>query len=108
MNAGVCNTIRFRHKLCYNRYLLVYSDSDMNPNDLLNKFSEHFSTVISPGLESLNSDIKQQISAAAQSAFAKMDFVSREEFEAQKAVLLRTREKLEALEKQVAELESKL
>ncbi|MGD9660476.1 MAG: accessory factor UbiK family protein [Porticoccaceae bacterium] len=78
----------------------------MTPNDLLNKFSQQFATVIGPGLESLNADVRQQIRAAAQSAFEKMDFVSREEFDAQKAVLLRSRQKLEELEKQVAELEA--
>ncbi|EAT10824.1 hypothetical protein RED65_02554 [Oceanobacter sp. RED65] len=35
----------------------------------------------------------------------KLDVVSRDEFDAQQAVLLRTREKLDALEKQVAEME---
>jgi BMFP domain-containing protein YqiC len=34
-----------------------------------------------------------------------MNFVTREEFDAQSAVLLRTREKLEALQEQVAALE---
>jgi len=42
-----------------------------------------------------------------QSTFAKMDLVTREEFDVQTAVLARTREKLEKLEKQIAELESK-
>lgn len=36
----------------------------------------------------------------------KMDLVSRDDFEAQQAVLLRTREKLDTLEKQVSELEA--
>lgn len=39
--------------------------------------------------------------------FAKLDLVTREEFEVQTQVLQRTREKLEALEKRVADLESK-
>ena len=80
----------------------------MNPNELLNKFTQQFATVIGPGIESLNADVRQQVRAAAQSAFEKMDFVSREEFDAQKAVLLRTRKKLETLEKQVAELEARV
>ena len=78
----------------------------MNPNDLLNKFTQQFATVIGPGLDSLGADVRQQIRLAAQSAFEKMDLVSREEFEAQKAVLLRSRQKLEDLEKRVAELEA--
>lgn len=42
------------------------------------------------------------------SAFARMELVTREEFEVQAQVLQRSREKLEALEKQVAALEQKL
>lgn len=77
----------------------------MSANDLLNKFTQQFAQVLGPGIEALGTDVRQQIRAAAQSAFDKLDFVSREEFEAQKAVLLRTRLKLEELEKQLAELE---
>jgi len=52
-------------------------------------------------------DIEKQLKALLNSALAKLDVVSREEFETQQAVLLRTRERLEALEKRVVELESK-
>lgn len=40
-----------------------------------------------------------------QQTLSRLDLVTREEFDAQQAVLLRTREKLEVLEKQVAALE---
>ena len=50
-------------------------------------------------------EVEKQIKALLQSALAKLDVVSREEFETQQVVLLRTRERLEALEKRVAELE---
>ena len=48
----------------------------------------------------------QQLQTFLQSALRKCDLVTREEFDAQAAVLLRTREKLEALEKQIDALES--
>ena len=51
-------------------------------------------------------DIERQLKALVQSALGKLDVVSREEFETQQLVLLRTRERLEALEKRVAELEN--
>ena len=51
-------------------------------------------------------DIEKNLRAVLQSVFAKLDLVTREEFDVQQAVLLRTREKLEALEKQVAQLEA--
>jgi BMFP domain-containing protein YqiC len=56
-----------------------------------------------PGQEAM----QQQIKTVLQSSFAKLDLVTREEFDAQAAVLQRTREKLEQLEAMVAELESK-
>ncbi|MNP70445.1 Membrane fusogenic activity [compost metagenome] len=43
-----------------------------------------------------------------QGAFSKLDLVSREEFDSQMVVLARTRARLEALEKQVAELDARL
>ena len=51
-------------------------------------------------------DIEKQLKALLQSALSKLDAVSRDEFETQQTVLLRTRERLEALEKRVAELEN--
>jgi len=52
--------------------------------------------------------MQQQLKSMLQSSFAKLDLVTRDEFDAQAAVLHRTREKLEQLEAQVAALEAKL
>jgi len=51
-------------------------------------------------------DIEKNLRAVLQGIFAKLDLVTREEFDVQQAVLLRTREKLEALETKVAALEA--
>lgn len=51
-------------------------------------------------------DIEKNLRAVLQSVFAKLDLVTRDEFDVQQAVLLRTREKLEALEAKVAALEA--
>lgn len=48
---------------------------------------------------------EKELRALLEGVLRKMNLVSREEFDAQQAVLLRTREKLEALEKQLDELE---
>jgi BMFP domain-containing protein YqiC len=50
-------------------------------------------------------DIEKNARALLSSFFAKLDLVSREEFDIQSQVLLRTREKLKALEERVAGLE---
>jgi len=51
-------------------------------------------------------DIEKNIKALLQSGLQRLDLVPREQFEIQAQVLLRTREKLEALEARVAELEA--
>ncbi len=50
-------------------------------------------------------DLEKNIHALLQSTFTKLALVSREEFDVQTEVLRRTREKLEALEKKLTELE---
>lgn len=58
------------------------------------------------GLRAMREDAEENFRAVLKSGLARMDLVTREEFEVQRAVLARTREKLEALEKRVAERES--
>jgi len=50
-------------------------------------------------------EIESQFKALLQGALSKLDVVSREEFDAQMAVLARTRARLEALELRLTELE---
>ena len=52
-------------------------------------------------------DAEKNLKAMLSGALAKLDLVTREEFDVQARVLLRTREKLEALEARVAELEAR-
>lgn len=59
------------------------------------------------GLTSMQEDVEKNIRAGLSATFAKLDLVTREEFDVQTQVLHRTREKLEALEQRVAELEAK-
>ena len=51
-------------------------------------------------------DIERNIKALVTSALSRLDLVNRDEFDAQVAVLRHTREKLEALEKTVAEIQA--
>jgi len=57
------------------------------------------------GLQALQEDLNRNMRAGLEAGLAKLDLVTREEFDVQMAVLARTRQKLEALERQVAELE---
>ena len=51
-------------------------------------------------------DVEKNMRALLAQGFAKLDLVTREEFDVQTQVLARTREKLAALEARVAELEA--
>ncbi len=51
-------------------------------------------------------DLEKNIHALLQSAFTKLALVSREEFDVQTEVLRQTREKLDALERQLSALET--
>jgi BMFP domain-containing protein YqiC len=52
-------------------------------------------------------DLERNMRALLSATFAKLDLVSREEYEIQVQVLARAREKLSALEARIAELESR-
>ena len=64
------------------------------------------STMRSQGFEDLRDELQENFKSVLQAGLAKLDLVTREEFEVQRAVLLRTREKLDALQQTVAELEA--
>ena len=58
--------------------------------------------VLPPGAADLKADFDKNARATLQSALSKMDLVTREEFDLQVALLAKTREKLDRLEKLVA------
>lgn len=78
--------------------------SQSNIEELTRRISE----LLPPGAEELRKDLKNNVRAALTAAFARMDLVTRDEFDVQAELLARTRVRLEAMEKQVAELESRL
>lgn len=58
-----------------------------------------------PGFSDLKKDMEKTFHSILQNGFSKLDLVTREEFDTQVAVLAKTREKLEKLERQVATME---
>lgn len=56
-------------------------------------------------VRAIRSDLEDGFQSVLQTGLSKLDLVTREEFEVQEAVLQRTREKLEALEKRLSEIE---
>jgi BMFP domain-containing protein YqiC len=81
--------------------------------DQLDELARRLSSLVPPGLRGesaseLRAELQQNFRAVLQTGLSRLDLVTREEFEVQRAVLLRTREKLEHLERTVAELETAL
>jgi hypothetical protein len=58
-------------------------------------------------VQQMQDDLESNIHTLLQNALSKMNLVTREEFDVQTALLVRTREKLEKLEKLLDELEKK-
>ncbi|MCH8531767.1 MAG: accessory factor UbiK family protein [Saccharospirillum sp.] len=77
------------------------------PEDLLDQISQQATDLLGQGRQA-REDIRNNMRSLIQSQVSKLDVVSREEFEAQQAVLLRTREQLERLEAQLKSLEDKM
>ncbi len=80
----------------------------MNQDNLVTQFIKQFNDAFLPGAQALSDEVHGQMRSAIASALKKMDLVSRDEFDTQQAVLMRSREKLEKLEQQLAELEAAL
>ena len=74
----------------------------------IDELARRVSEMVPPGMRDAGDELQANIKATLQAGLAKLDLVTREEFEVQRAVLLRTREKLDALERTLEVLEAKL
>jgi BMFP domain-containing protein YqiC len=74
----------------------------------IEEIAQQVSDAIPPGLKSIASDIEDKTKTVLQRKLADLDVVTREEFDVQTQVLIKTREKLAALEAKLAEIEEKL
>ena len=73
-------------------------------NESLEQLTKRISSLIPGDIKNLQDDFENNVRSLLQSSLTKMNLVTREEFDVQSAVLQRTREKLEQLEKQVDKL----
>ena len=74
----------------------------------LDELARRLSSLVPPGLRESREELQENFKAVLQSGLSKLDLVTREEFDVQRAVLLRTREKLDQLERTVEALEARL
>jgi BMFP domain-containing protein YqiC len=71
----------------------------------LDELARKLADAVPPGLAALRNDLEQNFKSVLQAGLAKLDLVTRREFDIQAAVLQRSRERLEELEKRIAALE---
>ena len=81
------------------------NQGNFNQDNIVSQLIQQFNQAFAPGAQALGDEMQLQVRSALTSALQKMDLVTREEFDTQQAVLTRSREKLDALEQQIAELE---
>lgn len=78
----------------------------MSKKSFLMDLAAQLTDALPSHVNTLKQDFEKNCQAILSKAFAKFDLVTREEFDTQTKVLLRSRKKLEELEKKIQELES--
>jgi len=72
---------------------------------LLDDLTRRLADAMPPAAKAMQADMEKNLRAAVQAALARLDLVTREEFDVQTKVLARSRARIEQLEKQIAALE---
>ena len=73
---------------------------------MIEAVTDRISALLPADLSALQAEFKTNVRALLEASLARMELVTREEFDAQSALLRRTREKLDGLEKQLAALDT--
>lgn len=71
----------------------------------IEELAKRLTEALPPGVTPVRREIEENLRAVLQSQLPRLELVGREEFEAAREMLARTRERVEELETQVAELE---
>jgi hypothetical protein len=75
---------------------------------IVTRLSEQLSQALPPGVRQLRGDIEENIKAVLRETLARMNLVTREEFDVQTAMLARTRSRLEAVEAELRAMEQRV
>ena len=74
----------------------------------IDDIAQRLAALVPPDARAARDDLVANFRDVLRSGLRRLDLVTREEFDAQRGVLLRTRETVEALEARIAELEQQL
>ena len=80
----------------------------MLKQEKVEEFFQEFSKLLPEDIRLYKKDMEKNLKAALNATFARMDLVTREEFDTQSALLSKTRSLLEDLEKKISLLEQQL
>jgi BMFP domain-containing protein YqiC len=83
---------------------MTHESRSFNLDDLARQLAD----AIPSNLRGIGQDLQRNFKTLLQSGLGRMDLVTREEFDIQKALLARTREKLEHMDRRLSALESEL
>lgn len=75
-------------------------------DESIENIARKLAEAVPEGLRSVRADLEDNFRSVLRASLARLDLVTREEFEVQEAVLAKTRQKLEALEARLAEIET--
>ncbi|HSC06871.1 MAG TPA: accessory factor UbiK family protein [Steroidobacteraceae bacterium] len=79
----------------------------MDPK-VIDELARRLAAAVPESVSALGRDLEQNFKSVLQAGLAKLDLVTRSEFDVQAGVLRRTREMLEAMDKRLHELEAEL
>ena len=74
----------------------------------IDELARRLSSLVPAGLREGKEELQQNFKSVLQTGLGKLDLVTRDEFDVQRAVLLRTRDKLNELQRAVAQIEAQL
>jgi len=74
----------------------------------IDELAKRLADLVPAGAREAHDELRANFRDALRAGLRRMDLVTREEFDVQRAVLLRTREKIEALEARMGELDAQL
>ncbi|EHE7786905.1 ubiquinone biosynthesis accessory factor UbiK [Shigella flexneri] len=98
-------TYPYRTTMVLNTY--QYRETTMIDPKKIEQIARQVHESMSKGIREFGEDVEKKIRQTLQAQLTRLDLVSREEFDVQTQVLLRTREKLALLEQRISELENR-
>jgi hypothetical protein len=74
----------------------------------IDELARRLSSLVPNGMREGREELQQNFKSVLQTGLGKLDLVTRDEFDVQRAVLLRTRDKLTELQRAIAQIEAQL